>query len=105
MQQQPFNLKALMEKSVSDHQREQSIYRVSIAGSLINMFLLVFKFTAGILGVSAATIADLYRAAIHERNGHRHNREYISKIGSVISQWKCRKVNVFFAKTANIQKV
>ena len=38
--------------------REQRIYRVTIAGSLINMFLLVFKFTAGILGGSAAMIAD-----------------------------------------------
>ena len=94
-----------MEKSDSDRQREQSIYRVTTAGSIINALLLTFKLTVGILGVSAATIADLYRAAIHERNGHRHNREYISKIGSVISQWKCRKVNVFFAKTANIQKV
>ena len=38
--------------------REQRIYRVTIAGSLINMFLLIFKFTAGILGGSAAMIAD-----------------------------------------------
>lgn len=58
MQQQPFNIKTLMEKSVSDRQREQFIYRVTIEGSLINMFLLVFKFAAGILGGSAAMIAD-----------------------------------------------
>ncbi|WP_423786485.1 hypothetical protein [Hoylesella timonensis] len=38
--------------------REQRIYRVTIAGSLINMFLLVFKFTAGILGALAAINAD-----------------------------------------------
>ena len=47
-----------MEKSVSDRQREQSIYRVTIAGSIINAVLLAFKFTAGILGGSAAMIAD-----------------------------------------------
>ena len=38
--------------------REKSIYRVTIWGSVINMALLVFKFTAGILGHSAAMIAD-----------------------------------------------
>ena len=58
MQVQPFNLKTLMEKSESDRQREQSIYRVTIAGSIINAVLLAFKFTAGILGGSAAMIAD-----------------------------------------------
>ena len=58
MQVQPFNLKALMEKSVSDRQRERSIYRVTIAGSIINAVLLAFKFAAGILGGSAAMIAD-----------------------------------------------
>ncbi|MGF0098170.1 hypothetical protein ACQRD6_07455 [Prevotella sp. SGI.027] len=47
-----------MEKSDSDRQREQSIYRVTIAGSLINMFLLVFKFTVGILGALAVMNAD-----------------------------------------------
>ena len=61
MQQQPFNLKTLMEKSDSDRQREQSIYRVTIAGSIINAVLLAFKFTAGILGGSAAMIADAVR--------------------------------------------
>ena len=38
--------------------REKRIYRVTIAGSLVNTFLLVFKFLAGILGGSAAMIAD-----------------------------------------------
>ncbi len=61
MQEQPFNLKTLMEKSVSDRQREQSIYRVTIAGSIINALLLVLKFVAGILGGSAAMIADAVR--------------------------------------------
>lgn len=58
MQVQPFNIKTLMEKSDSDRQREQSIYRVTIAGSIINAVLLTLKFTAGILGGSAAMIAD-----------------------------------------------
>lgn len=58
MQEQPFNIKTLMEKSDSDRQREQSIYRVTIAGSIINALLLVLKFVAGILGGSAAMIAD-----------------------------------------------
>ena len=39
-------------------EREKAIYRVTIAGSIINMVLLAFKFIAGILGGSAAMIAD-----------------------------------------------
>lgn len=38
--------------------REHAIYRVTISGSIINVILLVFKFIAGILGGSAAMIAD-----------------------------------------------
>ena len=38
--------------------REQRIYRVTIAGSIINAVLLAFKFTAGILGALAAMNAD-----------------------------------------------
>lgn len=38
--------------------RNKRIYRVSLAGSLVNMILLVIKFLAGILGHSAAMIAD-----------------------------------------------
>lgn len=41
--------------------RQKETYRVTIAGSIINILLLAFKFTAGILGHSAAMIAD----AIH----------------------------------------
>lgn len=41
--------------------RQKETYRVTIAGSIINILLLVFKFAAGILGHSAAMIAD----AIH----------------------------------------
>lgn len=41
--------------------RQKETYRVTIAGSIINVLLLAFKFAAGILGHSAAMIAD----AIH----------------------------------------
>ena len=42
-------------------QREKSIYRVTIIGSIANFILLLFKFAAGVLGHSSAMIAD----AIH----------------------------------------
>ena len=58
-----------MEKSFSDRQREQSIYRVTIAGSIINAVLLAFKFTAGILGGSAAMIADAVHSEPLKVNG------------------------------------
>ena len=41
--------------------RDRRIYRITFAGSIVNIVLLVFKFIAGILGHSAAMIAD----AIH----------------------------------------
>lgn len=41
--------------------RQKETYRITIAGSIINILLLAFKFVAGILGHSAAMIAD----AIH----------------------------------------
>ena len=41
--------------------RVKEVYRVTIAGSIINVVLLVLKFAAGVLGHSAAMIAD----AIH----------------------------------------
>lgn len=39
-------------------QREKRIYRVTVKGSLVNTVLMVFKFFAGILGGSAALVAD-----------------------------------------------
>ena len=42
----------------TDKQRERSIYRVTIMGGVVNMLLLTFKFLAGVLGHSAAMIAD-----------------------------------------------
>jgi len=38
--------------------RERSIYKVTLIGSVINVLLVVFKFFAGIVGNSAAMIAD-----------------------------------------------
>lgn len=58
-----------MEKSFSDRQREQSIYRVTIAGSIINAALLAFKFTVGILGALAAMIADTVHSEPLKVNG------------------------------------
>lgn len=58
-----------MEKSVSDRQREKSIYRVTIASSIINAVLLALKFAAGILGGSAAMIADAVHSEPLKVNG------------------------------------
>ena len=42
----------------NDKKREHAIYRVTLWGSVVNFMLLLFKFAAGILGGSAAMIAD-----------------------------------------------
>lgn len=39
-------------------ERDKKVYRVTILGSVVNLLLLVFKFVAGVLGYSAAMIAD-----------------------------------------------
>ncbi len=38
--------------------REREIYKVTMVGSLVNFLLLVFKFFAGVMGHSAAMLAD-----------------------------------------------
>ena len=38
--------------------RKSEIYKVTLIGSIVNVVLLIFKFAAGILGHSAAMIAD-----------------------------------------------
>ena len=43
---------------MEDSIREKKIYRVTLKGSAVNAFLLVSKFVAGIVGGSAAMIAD-----------------------------------------------
>ena len=39
-------------------ERNKKIYQVTLAGGAVNVVLLVFKFVAGILGHSAAMVAD-----------------------------------------------
>lgn len=46
-----------MEREITSP-REKEIYKVTIVGSVVNLLLLVFKFAAGILGHSAAMLAD-----------------------------------------------
>ena len=41
-----------------NNSRQREIYRVTIVGSVVNMLLLIFKFGAGIVGNSAAMVAD-----------------------------------------------
>jgi len=41
-----------------DKQRERNIFKVTIVGAIVNFLLIVYKFVAGILGHSAAMIAD-----------------------------------------------
>lgn len=41
-----------------DVARERGIYRVTLVGSVANLLLLIFKFVAGIVGHSAAMLAD-----------------------------------------------
>ena len=41
-----------------DTVRERRIYAVTLKGSLVNVVLLIIKFAAGIIGASAAMIAD-----------------------------------------------
>ncbi len=41
-----------------NNSRQSEIYRVTIVGSVVNLLLLIFKFVAGIVGHSAAMVAD-----------------------------------------------
>ena len=44
--------------NITDKERERGIYEVTIVGGVMNVVLLIFKFAAGIIGNSAAMIAD-----------------------------------------------
>ena len=44
--------------TTDNQSRQKGIFRVTIVGSIVNFLLLIFKFVAGILGNSAAMIAD-----------------------------------------------
>ena len=43
---------------MASNEREKEIYKVTIVGSFVNFLLLIFKFVSGIVGHSAAMIAD-----------------------------------------------
>lgn len=45
-------------KEINEKTREKGIFKVTIVGSLVNFFLVVFKFVAGFVGHSSAMIAD-----------------------------------------------
>ncbi len=45
-------------KIAGENTREREIYKITLVGSVVNFLLLVFKFAAGVLGHSAAMIAD-----------------------------------------------
>lgn len=49
---------SIMTETIENKQREHLIFRVTLVGSFINFLLLLFKFVAGVLGGSAAMIAD-----------------------------------------------
>jgi len=44
--------------NVTEKERERGIYKVTLIGSVLNITLVAFKFVAGIVGNSAAMIAD-----------------------------------------------
>ncbi len=48
----------IMDSRKQEDSRLKRIYRVTIAGSIVNVILLTIKFVAGVLGGSAAMIAD-----------------------------------------------
>ena len=54
----PQNISYAMTQADDNKKREKGIYRVTSAGSIVNVLLLAFKFVAGILGNSAAMLAD-----------------------------------------------
>ena len=45
-------------KDSKRNERERAIFRITLAGSAVNLFLIVVKIVAGILGNSAAIVAD-----------------------------------------------
>jgi len=47
-----------MDITITEKQRERQIYKVTIAGSIVSLLLILVKFPAGIFGRSAAMIAD-----------------------------------------------
>ena len=48
---------------ITDKERERGIYKVTLVGSVVNVILVAFKFITGIIGNSAAMIADAVHSA------------------------------------------
>ena len=48
-------------------ERNQEIYKVTLVGGVVNVVLLLFKFVAGIVGHSAAMVADAVHSFTHCR--------------------------------------
>ncbi len=63
-----------MMKDLEIKDRVKEVYKVTLAGSVINVVLLVMKFAAGILGHSAAMIADAWH----------HRSDALSSIGTMV---------------------
>ena len=53
-----YNFRKKYKMTTKKHSRQKGIYKVTAIGSIVNFILLVFKFIAGIIGNSAAMIAD-----------------------------------------------
>ena len=47
-----------MSSAINEKEADQEIVRVTLRGTLVNLLLTVFKFTAAVLGSSAAMLAD-----------------------------------------------
>ena len=66
-------------EEIDTRTRERKIFQVTIIGSITNLLLLVFKFAAGIIGQSAAMIADAVsrrtRTTISDMGNMRHWRQ------------------------------
>ena len=65
-----------------EQDRNRQIYRVTLLGSVVNMLLLVAKFAAGIIGHSAAMIAD----AVHSLS------DFLTDIIVIVFVWIKSKI-------------
>ena len=54
----PFRSCPLVKKNRKVMERNREIYKVTLVGGVVNVVLLLFKFVAGIMGHSAAMVAD-----------------------------------------------
>lgn len=68
------------ERKADGSDRVREVYKVTLAGSVINVALLALKFAAGILGHSAAMIADAIHPFAH-RFRHRCGGVGVCEVG------------------------